>query len=284
MVGRPNSRGSVTPVLRRFDHDPALEGLVVARRVEPAVEASFAEFPPGLDPRLVGALEKRGIKHLYSHQREAFDLVSTGRDVVVATPTASGKTLCYNLPVLDRVLKDPSARAIYLFPTKALSRDQAAELMELMEGAQAGLGTAVYDGDTPPAERRVVRDRAHVVLTNPDMLHTAILPHHARWMKLFENLKYVVLDELHHYRGVFGSHLANVLRRLRRVCRFYGSDPVFVCSSATIKNAGEFAETILARKPVLITRSGAPRGERHLVLVNPPIVSPMLGLRASYLS
>ncbi|HVG93672.1 MAG TPA: DEAD/DEAH box helicase, partial [Planctomycetota bacterium] len=181
------------------------------------------------------------------------------------------------------ILKDPDARAVYLFPTKALSRDQSADLIDLMAATGAPLGSAVYDGDTPPAERRVVRDRAHVVLTNPDMLHTAILPHHARWMKLFENLRIVVIDELHHYRGVFGSHLANVLRRLRRICRFYGSDPVFVASSATIANAGEFASTILEREPVLITKSGAPQGERHFLLVNPPIVNPQLGLRASYL-
>src|SRR5690606_36458622 len=155
---------------------------------------------------------------------------------------------------------------------------------ELMQGTGAELGSAVYDGDTPPAERRVVRDRAHVILTNPDMLHTAVLPHHARWMKLFENLRIVVIDEIHHYRGVFGSHLANVLRRLRRICRFYGSDPVFVASSATIANAGAFASTIHEREPTLVTRSGAPRGERHLVVVNPPIVNAQLGLRASYLS
>ena len=286
-VSDPSHRGSVLPVVRRFDHDQGLAGLVVAHRREPPVEASYADLPDDLDPRLKPALEKRGVKRLYVHQREAYDLVRAHKDVVVVTPTASGKTLCYNLPVLQVLLenlKNDGARAIYLFPTKALSRDQGAELLELMDATGADLGSAVYDGDTPPAERRVVRDRAHVILSNPDMLHTAILPHHARWMKLFENLKVVVIDELHHYRGVFGSHLANVLRRLRRICRFYGSDPVFVASSATIANAGAFAETILERKPVLVTRSGAPRGERHVLVVNPPIVNQQLGLRASYLS
>src|SRR5437016_1720676 len=158
----------VLDVLRRFDHDPDLSGLVVAHRVLPPQEASYADLPDGLDPRLPPALATRGVRRLYSHQREAYDLVVAHRDVVVVTPTASGKTLCYNLPVLDAILKDGDARAIYLFPTKALSRDQGAELLELMEGTGAGLGSAVYDGDTPPAERRVVRDRAHAVLPNPD--------------------------------------------------------------------------------------------------------------------
>jgi DEAD/DEAH box helicase domain-containing protein len=287
---RIRARGNVLSAIRTLEHDRTLSECVVAHRVTPPVEARFADLPEGLDPRLPKALLSRGVRRLYIHQREAYDHVVAKRDVVVVTPTASGKTLCYNLPVLDAVLKDPDARAIYLFPTKALSRDQAAELVELMEATHPpgsegpGLGSAVYDGDTPPAERRVVRDRAHVVLTNPDMLHTAILPHHARWMKLFENLRVVVVDELHHYRGVFGSHLANVLRRLRRICRFYGSDPVFVASSATIANAAAFAETLLERRPTLVTESGAPRGERHFLIVNPPVVNASLGLRASYLS
>src|SRR5206468_1881844 len=167
----------------------------------PPQEARHADFPDDLDPRLRDVLRRRGVERPYTHQREAHDAARAGRHAVVVTPTASGKTLCYNLPVLDAILKDPDARAIYLFPTKALSRDQSAELLELMQAAEPGLASAVYDGDTPPAERRVVRDRAHVILTNPDMLHTAILPHHARWMKLFENVKVIVVDELHHYRG-----------------------------------------------------------------------------------
>jgi DEAD/DEAH box helicase domain-containing protein len=282
-LGAPPS-GDVRSVLHRFDHDPALRDLVVVHRVEPATPAEYADLPAGLDERLPKALAARGVERLYVHQRAAYDHVARHEDVVVVTPTASGKTLCYNLPVVDAILKDPGARAVYLFPTKALSRDQGAELVSLLEATGAGLGAAVYDGDTPPAERRVVRDRAHVVLSNPDMLHTAVLPHHARWTKLFENLKVVVIDELHHYRGVFGSHLGNVLRRLRRVCRFYGSDPVFVASSATIANARSFAERLLERPVALVERSGAPRGERHVLLVNPPVLDATLGLRASYLS
>ncbi len=273
-------------------------GEVVVHRVLAPTPAITAELPPGLHPALAPALAARGITRLYSHQREAFDHVAAGRHTIVVTPTASGKTLCYNLPVLDILWKDPGARALYLFPTKALARDQAAALRELMDTGRAaenpaqdpaggapppGLAAAVYDGDTPPAERRVVRDRAHVVLSNPDMLHTAVLPHHARWMRLFENLKVVVIDELHTYRGVFGSHLANVLRRLRRVCRFHGSDPVFVCTSATIADAKAFAEQLLERPVEVVDRNGAPLGERHLVLINPPIVDAALGLRASYL-
>jgi DEAD/DEAH box helicase domain-containing protein len=274
----------VRTVLAGLEEDPLLRGTVVEHVVKRATDAVTADLPEGLDPRLPAALATRGITRLYSHQREAFDHVRAGRSVVVATPTASGKTLCYNLPVLDAILKDPGARALYLFPTKALSRDQGAELLELMQAADPALGTAVYDGDTPPSERRVVRDRAHVVLSNPDMLHTAILPHHEKWMRLFENLKVVVLDEMHTYRGVFGSHVSNVIRRLRRVCRFHGSDPVFVCSSATIANAKGLAERLLERPVEVVEKNGAPLGERHFLLVNPPIVNPALGLRASYLT
>lgn len=258
-------------------------GEVVAHRVLPATEAVTAGLPPGLHPALAPALAARGVTSLYSHQREVYDEVSAGRHTVVVTPTASGKSLCYNLPVLDSLLKDPGGRALYLFPTKALARDQSAALREMMEASRPDLSAAVYDGDTPPAERRIVRDRAHVVLSNPDMLHTAVLPHHDKWMRLFENLKVVVLDELHTYRGVFGSHLANVLRRLTRICRFHGSNPTFVCTSATIDDPRAFAEQLLERPVSVVDRNGAPLGERHVVMLNPPIVDQALGLRASYL-
>jgi DEAD/DEAH box helicase domain-containing protein len=256
------------------------------RRLE-AVAASYAPFPEALHPNLLAALRQRGIERLYSHQAEAIDHVLAGRHVVVVTPTASGKTLCYNAPVINAVLGDPSTRALYLFPTKALAQDQLAELHALSQAAAEGTSTSIgvftYDGDTPQDARRAVRSRAHVVLSNPDMLHAGILPHHPRWAKLFENLKFIVVDELHAYRGVFGSHLANIFRRLQRVCRHYGSDPQFICSSATIANPRDLAERLTGRPFALVDRSGAPRGEKVFLFVNPPIVNQQLGIRRSYL-
>jgi len=270
------------------DRPDTPDGVVTAVRRVPATPATFAPFPEGLDTRLVGALAARGAVQLYTHQAEAFAHIAAGRNIVVTTPTASGKTLCYNLPVLDAVLKDPATRALYLFPTKALAQDQMAELHELAGkiGEQGGdaIGVHTYDGDTPQDARRTIRTRAHVVLSNPDMLHSGILPHHPKWAKLFENLRFVVIDELHAYRGVFGSHLANVLRRLRRVCRHYGSDPQFICSSATIANPAELAERLAERPFALVERSGAPRGEKFFVFVNPPVVNRELGIRRSYLN
>ncbi|HYM21765.1 MAG TPA: DEAD/DEAH box helicase, partial [Vicinamibacterales bacterium] len=260
---------------------------VTALRRLPAVEAQYAPFPSALDARLTRTLESRGVSQLYTHQAEAIDHALAGRNVVVITPTASGKTLCYNVPVLNAILTDPSSRALYLFPTKALAQDQLAELQAMCEALDRGdapsIGVFTYDGDTPQDARRTIRGRAHIVLTNPDMVHSGILPHHPRWAKLFENLKYVVIDELHAYRGVFGSHLANVLRRLRRICRHYGSDPVFLCSSATIANPRDLAERLTGRSFELVDRSGAPRGEKYFVFVNPPVVNHQLGIRRSYL-
>ena len=254
----------------------------------PAVEAEYAPFPEQLDDRLRRALHARGIDQLYTHQAAAIDHALAGRNVVVVTPTASGKTLCYNAPVLGSILQDHSSRALYLFPTKALAQDQLAELHQLAqlvggEGAD-DIGVFTYDGDTPQDARRAIRTRAHVVLSNPDMLHSGILPHHPRWAKLFENLRYVVIDELHAYRGVFGSHLANIVRRLRRVCRHYGSDPTFICSSATIANPKELAERLIGDDFSLVDRNGAPRGEKYFLFVNPPVVNRELGIRRSYLA
>jgi DEAD/DEAH box helicase domain-containing protein len=271
---------------------------VTAVRRLPEVAAQFAPFPEGLDPRLTNALQARGVDRLYTHQAEAIEHALAGRHVVVITPTASGKTLGYNAPVLNAILQDPSSRALYLFPTKALAQDQLAELQAMCEqlaAPEAGRGGAeprsspsigvfTYDGDTPQDARRTIRSRAHLVLSNPDMVHSGILPHHPRWAKLFENLRYVVIDELHAYRGVFGSHLCNVLRRLRRVCRHYGSDPVFLCSSATIANPRELAERLTEQRFEIVDRSGAPRGEKFFVFVNPPVVNQQLGIRRSYLS
>jgi DEAD/DEAH box helicase domain-containing protein len=264
---------------------------VTAVRRLPAVTAQYAPFPQGLDARLTRALAARGVTQLYTHQAEAIEHALAGRHMVVITPTASGKTLCYNAPVLNAILENRSSRALYLFPTKALAQDQLAELQTLAEmfGAIAGgsgeqIGVFTYDGDTPQDARRTIRARAHLVLSNPDMLHSGILPHHPRWAKLFENLRYVIVDELHAYRGVFGSHLCNVLRRLRRICRHYGSDPVFLCSSATIANPRELAERLTEQPFELVDRSGAPRGEKYFIFVNPPVVNHQLGIRRSYLS
>src|SRR5262249_26751825 len=241
-----------------------------------------------IDSRLTRALGARGVTELYTHQAEAIGHALAGKNVVVITPTASGKTLCYNAPVLHAILTDPSSRALYLFPTKALAQDQLAELQAMCETLDRGdgsssIGVFTYDGDTPQDARRAIRGSAHIVLTNPDMVHSGILPHHPRWAKLFENLKFVVIDELHAYRGVFGSHLANVLRRLQRVCRHYGSDPVFLCSSATIANPRDLAERLTGRSFELVANSGAPRGEKYFVFVNPPVVNHQLGIRRSYL-
>jgi DEAD/DEAH box helicase domain-containing protein len=262
--------------------------LVTALRRLPPVAAEHAPFPQGVDQRLRHALESRGIAQLYTHQAEAIDHALAGRNVVVVTPTASGKTLCYNAPVLSSILQDPSSRALYLFPTKALAQDQLAELQALCallgDRTDTPVGVFTYDGDTPQDARRAIRARAHLVLSNPDMVHSGILPHHPRWAKLLENLRYVVIDELHAYRGVFGSHLCNVLRRLRRLCRHYGSNPVFLCSSATIANPRELAERLTEQPFELVDKSGAPRGEKFFVFVNPPVVNHHLGIRRSYLS
>jgi DEAD/DEAH box helicase domain-containing protein len=261
--------------------------VTAVRRLE-AIVAEYGQWSGALDERLRSALASRGISQLYTHQAQAIEHALAGRHAVVITPTASGKTLCYNAPVLNAILKDSSSRALYLFPTKALAQDQLAELQGLCDTVEQlsgdRIGVFTYDGDTPQDARKTIRSRAHVVLSNPDMLHSGILPHHPRWAKLFENLKFVVIDELHAYRGVFGSHLCNVLRRLRRICRHYGSNPVFLCSSATIANPRELAERLTEQPFELIEKSGAPRGEKFFVFVNPPVVNHQLGIRRSYLS
>jgi DEAD/DEAH box helicase domain-containing protein len=264
------------------------EPIVTAVERIPAVAAQYAPFPEGVDERLLDALGGRGVERLYTHQADAWQHALAGRNLVVVTPTASGKTLCYNGPVLNAILQDGSARALYLFPTKALAQDQLAELHAMADLISDRTGTEIgvftYDGDTPQDARKSIRARAHVVLTNPDMLHSGILPHHPRWAKLFENLRYVVIDELHAYRGVFGSHLANIMRRLHRICRHYGSKPTFICSSATIANPAELAERLVGRSFTLVDTSGAPRGEKFFMFVNPPVVNAQLGIRRSYLT
>lgn len=247
----------------------------------PAKEAVYADFPDFLDERIVKALERRGVRKLYSHQASAIQAVHDGDSIVVVTPTASGKTMCYNIPVMDAILKDESSRALFIFPTKALSQDQTAELHELITEAGVDVKTYTYDGDTPQSARKAIRQAGHIVVTNPDMLHSGILPHHTKWTKLFENLKFVVIDEVHHYRGVFGSHLANVMRRLRRICDFYGSNPQFICCSATIANPVELASKIVGREVRLIDNNGAPSAAKHIIFYNPPVINKELGIRKS---
>ncbi len=246
-----------------------------------ANQGRFAPLPADLHPGLRQALESRGISSLYSHQAQAWDLVRhQDSNIVVVTPTASGKTLCYNLPVIQSVLQDRT-KALYLFPTKALSQDQVAEIIELNKAGDLGVRACTFDGDTPQDARKAVRVSGDIVVSNPDMLHQGILPHHTKWAQFFENLAYVVIDEMHTYRGVFGSHTANVIRRLKRICAFYGSNPRFLLCSATIGNPGELAEALVGEPVVPITESGAPSGEKHLLLWNPPVVNPELGIRAS---
>jgi len=277
---------SVESVLEGLRFDPEFMKHVAAWERLPARPAHFAELKADLDPRLVAALHTRGLSPLYTHQAAAVEAALAGENVTVVTGTASGKTLCYNLPVLHALLNDPEARALYLFPTKALAQDQAAELASFLQVLRAEDAVAVrmYDGDTPSNRRRAIRDEARLLITNPDMLHAGILPHHPRWASLFEGLRWVVLDELHVYRGVFGSNVANVMRRLRRLCRFYGSDPRFILTSATIANPKDHAERLIEAPVRLIPvdLDGSPRAEKHVMIYNPPVIDPTLGIRRAY--
>jgi len=248
---------------------------------QPAVPATWGEWPADLAPGLIAALRQRGMERPYSHQAVAIAHAIAGRHAVTITPTASGKSICYNVPVVEALLKDREARALYLFPTKALSHDQYRELYDLTQAAGGDIKVFTYDGDTPPATRRALRESGHLIVSNPDMLHAGILPHHTGWIKLFRNLKYVVLDELHQYRGVFGSHVANVMRRLQRLCKFYGSSPTFLASSATIANAGELAQELTGLPFEVVAESGAPRGPRTILFFNPPVINKELNVRRS---
>ena len=263
--------------------DRAGEVLTAVQHI-PAREAQYAAIPSWIASELAAVYHAKGVTQLYTHQAGAIEHVHAGNNVVVVTPTASGKTLCYNLPVLNSILENADTRALYLFPTKALAQDQLAELHDLATRLDDRFGVFTYDGDTPGDARKAIRERGHIVLTNPDMLHTGILPHHTKWMRLFENLRYIVLDELHTYRGVFGSHLANVLRRLRRIARFYGSKPIFICSSATIANPGELASRLIEDSVEVVDENGAPSAEKVFVFYNPPVVNRNLGIRRSYLN
>ncbi|MFL7793054.1 MAG: DEAD/DEAH box helicase [Anaerolineae bacterium] len=272
---------ALSDVLDSFRQDPAFMRCVTAWERLPARPPRAALWPKGLDARLVTAIQNQGIEQLYVHQGQAMEAALAGEHVVLATSTASGKTLAYNLPILNALLDDPSACALYLFPTKALAHDQVSSLNSLLSNLQSPISIRPYDGDTPSSHRSAIRREARLLISNPDMLHTGILPHHTHWSRFFANLRYVVLDELHTYRGIFGGHVANVLRRLQRVCRFYGSDPRFVCTSATIANPRELAERLIEAQVRLVDDDGAPQGEKHFILYNPPLVDPQLGIRRS---
>ncbi|GAM12588.1 DEAD/DEAH box helicase [Mesobacillus selenatarsenatis] len=274
-------RKSMQEILQELKVSESVKRNIVHWHTIDEKEAQSEEMPEELSEILKRALERRGISRLYTHQKSSYDQIMKGQSIVAVTPTASGKTLCYNLPVIQSIINDPNARALYMFPTKALAQDQKSEINELIQEAELAINSYTYDGDTPSNIRQKVRRAGHIVITNPDMLHSAILPHHTKWVSLFENLKYVVIDELHIYRGVFGSHVANVIRRLKRICNYYGSDPVFICTSATIANPLELAEGLTEKDMVLIDNNGAPSGRKHFLFYNPPVVNIPLNVRRS---
>lgn len=274
-----SKKRTIDELLEEWQYDEELKQNIVHWQTLEGQAAKLAPFPDELHPSIVKALHVRGIYELYTHQRKAFDYAMAGQSFTAITPTASGKSYCYHLPVLQRILEDPASRALYIFPTKALAQDQKNDLNELIELSGEEILSYTYDGDTSPGIRQKVRKAGHIVMTNPDMLHSGILPHHTKWVSLFENLKFVVIDELHTYKGVFGSHVAHVLRRLQRICHFYGSDPLFICTSATIKNPKELAENLTNTKHALISKSGAPVGKKTFIFYNPPIVQPTFGVR-----
>ncbi|NMD70362.1 DEAD/DEAH box helicase [Bacillus sp. DNRA2] len=274
-------RKSLQEIIKLFNEDNQTKQCIEYWHTIEEKQAVTEPLPNDLHPKLAMALKMRGIGRLYTHQSSAYAAVSKEKSIVAVTPTASGKTLCYNLPVLQELLNHSSSRALYMFPTKALAQDQKSELNELIQEGELDLNCFTYDGDTAANIRQKVRRSGHIVITNPDMLHSAILPHHTKWVSLFENLKYVVIDELHIYRGVFGSHVANVIRRLKRICQYYGSNPVFICTSATIANPLELAERLTETPMTLIDNNGAPSGRKHFLFYNPPIVNKPLNIRRS---
>lgn len=272
----------INDVIERLKRSKKAGGITSWNTLESS-PADLREFPQTLHPELVRVLKLKGVNALYSHQLAAWEVIQNNGNPVIVTPTASGKTLCYNLPVLHHLITSPKARALYIYPTKALAQDQYHELLETTAMLDMDLGVGTYDGDTPSNSRKTIRERASIILTNPDMLHAGILPHHSRWQRFFRELAVVVIDELHHYRGVFGSHLCNVLRRLERICRFHGAHPQYIMSSATLANPSDHAARMIGRDVTLINRSGAPQGKKSFVFYNPPVVDPEGMIRRSYL-
>ena len=272
----------VERILQELLNSRDYRGQAVAMRQLPAREAVYSEPQGGILPDLRMALVEMGIEQLYTHQAKAIDTVKAGSNVVIVTSTASGKTLCYNLPVLEALLKDPTSKALYIFPTKALAQDQLQGLLRwqsLIPGLPLRAGT--YDGDTPRDLRRKLREEGNVILTNPDMLHGAILPHHPSWGHFFANLRFIVIDEIHTYRGIFGSNVANVLRRLARICRHYQANPQFICCSATIRNPTGLASHLTGQEMTLVDNDGSPKGQKHFLLWNPPLLSDGLQRRSA---
>lgn len=275
----------ITTILNRWRREPSISENVIEWRVLAPKSADVRPFPAGLSPELVIQLRAQGIQSLYQHQALAYESVQQGENIAVVSGTASGKTLCYNLPVVDSLIKYPHGKALYLFPTKALAQDQLSHLKEtLSQIGEPNINFAsIYDGDTPQHIRSVLRRESAIIFTNPDMLHTGILPHHTGWKDFFSALRFVVIDEMHAYRGVFGSHVANVLRRLKRVCRFYGSQPQFILTSATIANPQSLAERLIEKPVNVIDQDGSPHGERNFLIYNPPFIDKKLGIRQSAL-
>ncbi|MFW5684584.1 MAG: DEAD/DEAH box helicase, partial [Spirochaetota bacterium] len=272
-------RNQVHELIKKLQDDPRFMSCVTRWEHIPPRDGEYAPLPDDLHPEIRTALESRGITRLYSHQAASYRAARAGHDFVVVTPTASGKTLCYNLAVLQTIIESPESRALYLFPTKALSQDQQSELNESVLAGELPVKIVTFDGDTPVSLRVSARDKGQIVISNPDMLHAGVLPNHPKWIKFLRNLKYVVIDEVHTYRGIFGSHMTNLVRRLKRIAAFYGSNPTFICCSATIGNPGELANRIVEKEMTLIDRNGAPSGEKHLVLYNPPLVDRVQGIR-----
>lgn len=266
-------------ILGKLEADRRFTDCVTRWEKIPPRNGRYLPFPDSVLPSLRKAMEKRGISRLYTHQAESFTAVMEGESIVVVTPTASGKSLCYNLPVLQKLLQNPESRALYIFPTKALSQDQQSELNMIVTEGDIPVKVSTYDGDTPSSVRISARETGRIVISNPDMLHSGILPNHPKWIKFLSHLDFVVIDEIHTYTGIFGSHMANLVRRLKRITAFYGSTPQFICSSATIRNPGELAERILDTPVKLIDNNGAPSGSRHVILYNPPLVDAVQGIR-----